>query len=353
MKALNDYEAEQVDAISAWKAQRPSLLTESFKGVARPFASLFKKVVPGRHVRKILVEVEKRAEANDSAADILKQAGASKVHDLWYRPLEVCDTLSDGVSTKSEHAAILEGAMPAISALVIPVFGGEIATVIDVPILFEAALKSIRRIGHCYGFPLDNEADRRFVLQILDIANQYGREKVEEANQALRLVDSPGEDSTVGLTPVDGIEREISEDVPLDLVPVVGEISNLVLDYSFIRRVDVASRRVFQERWLRTHGKIGDSIPPALISQRRSSLEGVVGVASELTYMGAYGVSFGVTFPVVLAGTLASAVTPATMLQGFRDGAAAALHDSREFLEGFRHGNTIEESAPHVAPSLG
>ncbi len=353
MKALNEYEEEQVDAISAWKADRPSLLTESFKGFARPFANLFKKVVPGRHVRKILVEVEKRAEANDSAADILKQAGASKVHDLWYRPLDVCDTLADTVSTKSEHAAILEGAMPAIGALIIPEFGGEIASVIDVPILFEAALKSIRRIGHCYGFPLDNEADRRFVLQILDIANQYGREKIDEANQALRLVDSPGEDSNEGLTSVDGIEREISEDVPLDLVPVIGEISNLVLDYTFIRRVDEASRRVFQERWLRTHGKIGDTIPPALVPHRRSSLEGVVGVASELTYLGAYGVSFGVTFPVVLLGTMASAVTPATLLQGFRDGASAASHDSREFVEGFRQGNTLEEPAPQVAPSLG
>ena len=53
--------------------------------------------------------------------------------------------------------------MPAIAALVIPELGGEIATVIDVPILFEAALKSIRRIGHCYGFALDNQANRGFV----------------------------------------------------------------------------------------------------------------------------------------------------------------------------------------------
>ncbi len=353
MKALSDYEAEQVEAIAAWKAERPSLLMDSFRSVARPLANLFKKCVPGTSVRAILNEVEKRAEAHESACDILKTAGASKIHDLWYRPLEVCDRLADEVSTRAEHAAILEGAVPSLGEILVPAIGGEVATVTDVPILFEAALRAIRRIGHCYGFPLDNEAGRRFVLQILDIANQDGSEKVEEENQALRLVDAPDDGSPSSATRVDGVEREILEDVPLDLVPVVGEVANLVLDYAFIRRVDQAARRVFQERWLRTHGKIGELIAPAAESKRRSALEGAVGVASELTYMGAYGVAFGVSFPVVMVGSLAAAVAPAAVRQGFRDGVAAASHDAAEFLEGFRHGDAIDETVRPAAPALG
>jgi len=352
MKALNDYEVEQVEAIAAWKSERPSVLMDSFRSLARPLANLFKKAVPGRAVRAILNEVEKRAEAHENFADILKIAGASRIHDLWYRPLEVCDGLADEVSTKAEHAAILEGSVPSIGGLLIPGVGGEAATMVDVPILFEAAVKAIRRIGHCYGFPLDNEAGRRFVLQVLDIANQDGKEKVDEDDQALRLVDSPEENSNSPAR-IDGIEREVLEDVPLDLVPVLGEISNLVLDYAFICRVDEAARRVFQERWLRTHGKIGEPILPAAVSQRRSALEGVVGVASELTYMGAYGVAFGVSFPVLVVGNLAAAAAPATVRQGFRDGAAAASHDASEFIEGFRHGDAIDDSARPAAPALG
>ena len=353
MKALSEYEVEQVEAISGWKSERPSYLMDSFRNVARPLANLFKKCVPGPAVRSILIEVEKRAEAHENFADILKTAGASKIHDLWYRPLEVCDRLADDVSAKAEHAAILEGAVPSIGGLLIPGIGGEVATIVDVPILFEAALKAIRRIGHCYGFPLDNEAGRRFVLQVLDLANQEGKQKAEEADQALRLVDAPEGNSAATPVQIDGLEREILEDVPLDLVPVLGEISNLVLDYAFICRVDEAARRVFQERWLRTHGKIGEPILPSTESRRRSALQGAVGIASELTYMGAYGVAFGVSFPVLVVGTLAAKAAPATIRQGFRDGAAAAAHDASEFLEGFRQGDAIEATSNAPRPAIG
>jgi hypothetical protein len=105
-----------------------------------------------------------------------------------------------------------------------------------------------------------------------------------------------------------------------------------VLDYAFVRRADLTARRVFQERWLRANGKV-ESIPPAAESRRRSSIEGLAAVGSEIAYTGAYGVSFGVTFPATLAALAVESVAPEVVLQGFRDGASAATGDSREFLD--------------------
>ena len=108
---------------------------------------------------------------------------------------------------------------------------------------------------------------------------------------------------------------------------------NLVLDYAFVRRVDGTARRVFQERWLRANGKV-ESIPPAAESRRRGSIEGVVAAASEVAYVGAYGVSFGVTFPATLAALAVDAVAPDSVRRGLVEGASAAARDSKEFLGG-------------------
>ncbi|MFO0951731.1 MAG: EcsC family protein [Isosphaeraceae bacterium] len=144
---------------------------------------------------------------------------------------------------------------------------------------------AIRRIGHCYGFPLDTPPGRKIVLAVLDLANEVTPEKrVEDLRVLDRLfvAERQGREETVEVD-VSAIERAVADDVPLEAVPVVGDLSSLVLDYAFVRRVDATARRVFQERWLRARGKVRE-IPPALQGQRRSSLEGVACVASEVTY---------------------------------------------------------------------
>ena len=70
-------------------------------------------------------------------------------------------------------------------------------------------------------------------------------------------------------------------------------------------------------------------------------------MASEVAYAGAYGVSFGVTFPATLAVLAVEAVAPDSVLGGFRDGASAATRDSKGFLE--KVGN-VEMPMPNGTP---
>ena len=294
--------------------------------------------MPKNLARKALEEVQSLAEKHDAAADILKASGSSRVEDLLGRPLEECDRLSSLVSVRAEHLALLEGVVPAVGGIAIPGVGGALTGVVDVPFLLQASLRAVRRIGHCYGFPLDSEADHRFVLAILDLANEDKPAGSEEVRLGLWAPDGPTGPKLDGADPEDTIKQAIVDDLPLESIPILGDLSNLVLDYAFVRRADLTARRVFQERWLRSNGKV-ESIPPSPREHRRSSLEGVVSVTAELVYVSAYGVSFGATFAAVLTGSIVASIAPESVRRGFLEGASAADRDSGRFLKGL--GQTI------------
>jgi hypothetical protein len=331
MSSLNAYEEAQVREISRWKSERPSYLLERYRGLSRPFSKLIARIVPKDLARRAMGEVQALAEKHEAAADILKASGVSRIEELLGRSLEECDQLSSMVSVRAEHLALLEGVVPAVGGVAIPGVGGAMTGVADVPFLLEASIRAIRRIGHCYGFKLDSEADHRFVLAVLDLANENRPDGTEEDRLGLWAPDGPPVRGGDGTDPMDGIEQAVVDDLPLESVPIVGDLSNLVLDYAFVRRADVTARRVFQERWLRENGKV-ESIPPSPEIHRRSSFEGVVGVTSELVYVGAYGVSFGATFAAVLTGLIVSSVAPDSIRKGLADGALAAERDSLRLL---------------------
>jgi hypothetical protein len=346
MTTLNDHEAAAVREIALWKSERPSLLLAGYRSLSRPLSKLLARAVPKHLAKDALAKIESLAETHETSADIVEAGGVSGIQDLLNRSLEECDRLSRMVSVEAEHRAMLEGVVPATVGVLLPPGGGAAAAVLDVPVLLEATVRSIRRIGHCYGFALDSDADRRFVLAILDVANhedtQAGREEDRE-----RIWDSggPSEAKSDGSDLAEAISESVIDDLPIESIPIVGDVANLVLDYAFVRRADLSARRIFQERWLRANGKV-ESIPPAAESRRRSSIEGLVAVSSEIAYAGAYGVSFGVTFPATFAALAVESVAPESVLKGFRDGASAATGDSREFLD--RLSKAVESQANGV-----
>ncbi len=347
---LSDYEAEQVRQISLWKSERPSLFMDAYRGLSRPISRLVARVVPKGMVHKALAEVEAVAEKADTVGDFLVRAGASSVGDLLDRPLEECDQLAMTFSARSEHLALLEGVVPAAGGVAIPGVGGAVTSIVETPLLLTATLRAVRRIGHCYGFPLDSDADRRFVLAILDVANEDDPPGSDEERLGLWSPEGPYGASADGRRPGDDVEGAMIDDLPLQAIPFLGDAANLVLDYAFVRRADDTARRVFQERWLRANGKV-ESIPPAPGFRRRSSVEGLARAGSELAYAGAYGVAFGVTFPASLAGAALASVAPRAALKGLRDGASAAGRDARDVAEGFRHSTRPDAAMPLPSPA--
>jgi hypothetical protein len=334
MPPLNSYEEAQVREIAAWKSEQSSFILQSYRGLCRPFSKLLATVVPKGLVRKALAGVQAVSETHESARDILEDSGASTIGELLGHSLEECDRIANSVTVRAEHLALLEGVVPAAGGIAIPGVGGSVTAVADIPILLAASLRAVRRVGHCYGFPLDSESDRRFVLGILDLANEDEPVGTGETRLGLWNPAGPPETAADGKTQLEDVEQSVTEDILLDSVPFLGDLSNLVLDYAFVRRVDITARRVFQERWLRTNGKV-ESIPPSPELHRRSSLDGAANVGAELVYLSAYGVSFGATFSATLAGLAVSSIAPEFVRKGFIDGASAAKRDSEQFVERF------------------
>jgi len=115
-------------------------------------------------------------------------------------------------------------------------------------------------------------------------------------------------------------QLEVFEDVP-----GVGAATGALFNLAFVRRVDVTARRVFQERWLKDHGKV-ERIEPAG-AHPRALATGWAGALSRASYTGCYYAGFGATFPFWLVASVFGSFDNA-LLTGMRDGAAAAAERS-------------------------
>jgi EcsC protein family len=333
MTPLDEYEARQADEIAAWKSERPSLVMSAFRGIGRPLSRLLARVVPDETIQSLATKAEELSTRYAAPEEIARKAGVNDLSELRTWTLAECDALAAAISAPAERRAMAEGAVAGL--------GGILTETLNLPILLAATLRSIFQIGHCYGYPLDSEIDRLFVLGILELSTADDPARRQAVDQQLRSLGNQTGDSSKAV-PLDGLEESLLQDMALGAVPLVGDLTWILMDYDFIRRVDITARRVFQERWLRDRGKV-TQIFPAHESHRRSSVQGAVDLAAQLLYAGSYGVAFGVTIPLALAARGISSVDN-PIARGSRAGAAHAARDADQFLAKLRTG----ASAGHV-----
>jgi hypothetical protein len=298
MVALTAYEARQADEIAAWKSERPSRLMAAFRGIGRPLSRLLARAVPATTVRSLAVKAEAMSKSVIGPPAIARYARPNDLGEPRSWTLAQCDALAATISGSAERRAILEGALAGL--------GGIVTATLNVPILLAATQRSIFRIGHCYGFPLDSESDRLFVLGILELSTADDPARRQAIHEEIReLVTSSPNGKTINL---DGLEQILLQDLAIGAVPLLGDITWIPMNYDIVRRVDITARRVFQERWLRDRGKVTE-IFPAPESGRRSSLQGGIGLVAQLCYAGSYGIAFGVAIPLAVAAWGVSSVT--------------------------------------------
>jgi len=338
MIPLDEYEAGQADEIAAWKSERPSLVMAAFRGISRPLSRLASKVVPEATVRSLMEKAEHPSERFGGQEEVARRAGVRNIRELRTRTLRECDRLAATVSAPAERQAMIEGAVAGV--------GGVITETINVPVLLAATLRSIARIGHCYGYPLDTEIDRVFVLGILELSTVDDPARRLELFRQLRdLSTGPSKGKPLGL---EGVSSAMFEDLAFGSVPILGDVTSILMDYDFVRRVDITARRVFQERWLKDRGKL-DEIFPAPESRRRSSLEGGVDLLAQMAYVGSYGIAFGITLPLAVIAQGAASYDN-SLVRGCKQGARHAAEDADRFLD--RIGGSSdepEESPPSLA----
>jgi hypothetical protein len=287
---LTPYESEQIEQIARWKSTPPNVLSELFKSITMLIADRLEKVIPDHPVK---VAIEKSYAVSERLAgkeNIKRRAGVQNLDELWSKPLEECDQLAFRVGAVAQGWATVEGALTGA--------GGVITTLIDVPVLFVLSLRTILRIGHCYGYSLDHQRDQKFVLGVLIAAISGSlalrRQRLDQLEEIEHLLLEETQEEILTEEALSVLfQLEIFEEIP-----GIGAISGAVLNLLFIRKVENTARRVFQERWLRHNGKV-HVIGPAAVHQRHLA-PGWSGTLARTAHPGIYALSFGATFPVYL-----------------------------------------------------
>jgi EcsC protein family len=312
---LTEYESDQVQQIAAWKSEPPNVLAEVWKTLTWPGATAIAKLVPERLVEVLLNGADAAAGYLTWQEELKRQAGVSDIAELRDRPLEECDRMALRTGLAAQVVAMAEGAATGA--------GGVWTTLLDVPLLFILALRTIRKIGCEYGYHLEKPKDRRFVLGVLLVALSGSLHIRRQRLQQLRELEELLIEETVEDIVVEEILSFIFQLEVFEELPGVGAISGALLNLGFMHRVDTAARRIFQERWLRDNGKVqviqpAEAHPTALVP-------GLSGVLGRAVYAGSYLIGFGVALPACIV-ALAFQSMSGGLGRGLRDGGTAAAN---------------------------
>jgi EcsC protein family len=236
-KGLTQYEREQIERIAAWKSEPPNIVAESWNLLVLQATKFVTKIVPEVAISLAIESSYTAAEKLAGRQNIAHRAGAGDIAELRGKPLEECDRLASQVAMTARALAVAEGAVTGV--------GGVVATTIDVPLLFASALRTILRIGYCYGYQADAAKDRYFNLGILTIATAGSlATRLERLDQLKDL-----EEILVEETQVDLIRSELLSFLfqleAFEEIPGIGVISGALLNLNFMHRVDVTARKVF------------------------------------------------------------------------------------------------------------
>ena len=273
------------------------------------------------HGAMVVARVESLVEPQAGRDEIARAAGVGAVEDLAHRSLEECDQLAQDVSVharQGDYRVDCGGC------------GGDCRCGPVHSRSFGRRDPAIRRIGHCYGYPLTTERDRHYVMGVLELATAEEPEVRQSIRARLYLL---MHDPKMAPLELHGVRRALAEDLAIEALPVLGEVAAVVLDYAFMRRVTTLRRRVFQERWLRRRGKVL-VIPPAEAGFRSQSLTVAWEASLEVLYLGSFGLGFVATLPVAAAAMVLKRSLPEPAFRGATDGGRDAVASVDRLREG-------------------
>nr|WP_321404979.1 EcsC family protein [uncultured Desulfobacter sp.] len=233
--------------------------------VFTPVSWLTQKLIPEKAIRSAVYTAIKAADKLTASGDIKKTANVSEIKELSQKELAFLDKLAANV----HHWAIGLATTGGIATG----FGGAVTLAADIPATVTLALRTIHKIGLCYGYEPKTDEDRLFILAVLAIpsANSLGDKMI--ALNTLHAVRANTETSpalppadTVKPTPdkpitkkdtdiaIDHLSKAIGLNLTkrkiLQLIPAVGAVVGGSVNGWYLKDVGWSARRAYQERWL-------------------------------------------------------------------------------------------------------
>ena len=261
---MNKYEKAQVAAIEAWKLTELSVVHRTFERITAPFTWAATKVIPAKLVQTAIEGANSAAQGLVDADAILRDGAVDSIEALRAKGLPLADELAGSVHSWALAVGGASGAALGATGV------GGIA--LDVSALLTLSLRTIHKVGLCYGYHPVNE---QFVLGVLAAASATTKAEKLSAVDALKAVEVEIIEDVWEEAIVDAAKnriarggvfftartvgrhfgRNMAQAKAMQFVPMVGAIFGVATNVAFLSDVGWAARRLFQERWLRDNRK--------------------------------------------------------------------------------------------------
>lgn len=267
------FEARAAREIRAWKKHRPGAVGRATGFAVAPLARLVRRAVPEAAVIGALDLAQHAASWLADTRDLLREAGAERIEDLRRRELEDCDRAAASVHAWAVGMAAVEGTAAGTV--------GALGEALDIPIMVTLALRTVHKIGLCYGYECETDTDRQYVFGILSVASANSTVEKRETLAALRGLERLAD--AASLSTDDGMGRRVIEKISRDATskgvsrlarrlmvnltkrkalsafPVVGMVVGGTTSAWYLRDVGWAARNTFRERRMRVSGWISEN----------------------------------------------------------------------------------------------
>lgn len=272
MEKMTTYEKKQLLEIRDYQNEKPSVVSEGLSLIGKPLEVITGLLIPEQVIQAVLNGANATAEFLADEDDIIRDGNISKIEELRNKSLELSDEMANEVHNWAIALAVAEGGATGM--------WGAAGIAADIPAILTLALRTIHKIGLCYGYKAETTEDKEFVLSVMSLA---GANSMKEKNQILlqlKMLEATLRKSALWM-----IERKAAKDMAkktvsneviikmirdvckqlginfskrkaMQVIPIFGAGVGAAMNGSFIRDVGYAARRQFQERWLIDNGKL-------------------------------------------------------------------------------------------------
>src|SRR5271156_5267122 len=177
-KAAKKHEARQVARFHKWLRKRPGLIARTLDFLTRPVVYLFRRVIPHSTVETVLHNNLWLARRWARERTTLRTLGVSDLAEL-----STAELLHSDRAVRKVHSRAVW--MAGTVGFVVGAFG-IFALPVGMAAMLNIALRTIHRVGLCYGYPATSEAERLFVYYTLALAGHRSPQEKAHALEALR-----------------------------------------------------------------------------------------------------------------------------------------------------------------------
>lgn len=264
MNGPDDYEQRCWQRIQAWNQEQPGPAARGFALATGPATKFVQQVIPTDALRKALELAHKAGRQLADQQWVLRQAGATNEAALEHLNLERRDALQARIQRRAMAAAGAGGVVFGVA--------GSLGLAADVLALLVLALRTIHRIGYCYGH--NPAEDDRLAIGIFALASAN---TLLEKQQALAVLNSPSRapEQLQDAAWRDGIERAAERELAKEAavlslnnlarqlgvnlgwrkaggaLPVIGAAVGGSVNAWYLYDLSKTAQFCFQERWLR------------------------------------------------------------------------------------------------------